>query len=112
MSELSNMTIGVGIRSQYGLSCRYPLRKGQRKEPAPHKIQITTGAIHVALTRGFVDFALHNQVAKDFLNWLNDTHIPDESYFASLHVNPQLGVPGAFTGKSFSSLHDSSRTHN
>ena len=72
---------------------------GRPKNPAPHNIKVTFGSIHVALTRAFVDFTLHNQVAMDFLEWVKDTMIPDETFFQSLTVNPQLGVPGAFTGK-------------
>ena len=53
----------------------------------------------MALTRAFVDYALHHQVARDFINWVNDTRIPDETFFQSLQVNPYHGVPGAFTGE-------------
>ena len=61
-------------------------------------MKITQGSVHVALTRAFVDYALHHQVAKDLLNWVKDTLVPDETFFQSLQVNPMYGVPGAFTG--------------
>ena len=42
----------------------------------------------------FVEFAINNPIARDFLNWTSDTANPDETFFSSLNFNPQLGIPG------------------
>ncbi|XP_062570789.1 beta-1,3-galactosyl-O-glycosyl-glycoprotein beta-1,6-N-acetylglucosaminyltransferase-like [Saccostrea cucullata] len=68
------------------------------KEKPPHNINPVKGSIHVTLNRQFVEYVISNPVAKDFLNWVNKTDIPDETYFASLIHNPHLGIPGSFKG--------------
>ena len=65
----------------------------------PHNIIPVIGSTHVAINRDFVDFALHDRIAQDFLKWLENTSIPDETFYSSLHYNPQLGIPGSFLGK-------------
>ncbi|XP_052285132.1 beta-1,3-galactosyl-O-glycosyl-glycoprotein beta-1,6-N-acetylglucosaminyltransferase-like [Dreissena polymorpha] len=70
----------------------------QRFGSPPHNITAVKGAVHIVVNRGFVDFVLHDQRAHDLLNWTRPTHIPDETYFATLNHNPQLGVPGAYLG--------------
>jgi len=67
-----------------------------RKEPPPHSLKIYKGSNHVALTRRFAEFILFDQKAKDFYNWLNDTFIPDETFYATLQQVP--GVPGGHQG--------------
>ena len=67
------------------------------KKPPPHGIKLFKGPTHVALTREFAEFVLFDQRAKDFYNWLNDTLIPDEAFYASLQRYP--GVPGGRQGK-------------
>ena len=67
--------------------------------PPPHGITITKGSIHIIVQRGFVDYVLHNQVAKDFADWAKKTYVPDETYFASLNHNPHLGIPGSYKGE-------------
>ena len=64
----------------------------------PHKLMVTKGAVHIAVSRGYVEYLLHNQVAKDLLQWVKKTKIPDETYFTTLNHNPQLGVPGSYKG--------------
>ena len=64
----------------------------------PHKLQIRKGGLHVMASRGFVDYILHNQVAKDLIQWLKKTIIPDEFFFSTLNHNPQLRVPGSSKG--------------
>ena len=49
-------------------------------------------------SRGYVQYIINSEVAQDFLAWVEDTAIPDETFFTSLNYNPQLGVPGSFTG--------------
>ena len=62
----------------------------------PHNIVPTKGSVHIVASRGYVDFVLHSEVAKDFLNWTRRVDIPDETFFSSLNHNPHLGVPGSY----------------
>ena len=45
-----------------------------------------------------MDFVVNNPNGQKFLEWVKDTGVPDETFFSSLNVSPQLGVPGATTG--------------
>jgi len=65
----------------------------------PHNIIPIKGAVHVTLSRGFVDFVINDQRAKDFLEWTKNTYIPDETFFSTMNHNHQLGAPGAYTGR-------------
>ena len=65
----------------------------------PHKLSAIKGSVHIAASRGYVDYLLHNQVAKDVLQWVKKTKIPDELYFATLNHNPQLRVPRSYKGR-------------
>ncbi|XP_052794083.1 beta-1,3-galactosyl-O-glycosyl-glycoprotein beta-1,6-N-acetylglucosaminyltransferase-like [Mya arenaria] len=66
--------------------------------PAPHNIRPSKGAVHIAASRGYVDYLLHDQRAKDLLEWTRKTDIPDETYFSTLNSNPHLNVPGSYNG--------------
>ena len=68
------------------------------KSAPPHHIQLAKGSMHIAANRYFVDFALHDQKSLDFLSWLKQTFIPDETFFPSLNHNPHLKINGSFTG--------------
>ncbi|XP_070209238.1 beta-1,3-galactosyl-O-glycosyl-glycoprotein beta-1,6-N-acetylglucosaminyltransferase 3-like [Littorina saxatilis] len=68
------------------------------KSPPPHNITVAKGPVHVAASRGFVDFLLHYSYARDFLAWTKRTAIPDETFFATLNNMHQFGVPGSYTG--------------
>ncbi|CAG5130226.1 unnamed protein product, partial [Candidula unifasciata] len=46
----------------------------------------------------FVDYVLHNDTAKELLNWTKPTFVPDETFFAMLNANPQLGIKGTYKG--------------
>ncbi|ESO84451.1 hypothetical protein LOTGIDRAFT_179636 [Lottia gigantea] len=70
----------------------------RRKGRPPHGIKPRKGNIHVVLNRQFVNYTIINQVSKDFIKWLNNTIVPDETLFASLNHNPQLGIPGSYIG--------------
>ncbi|CAH1779726.1 unnamed protein product [Owenia fusiformis] len=59
---------------------------------------MTKGEVHIVATRNFVDFVLHSNISKIFLEWVKGTAIPDETFFTALNHNPQLGVPGAYKG--------------
>ena len=64
----------------------------KEKTPPPHGIEMYKGSSFIAGTREFCEFAVHNETAKAFLNWLNDTMYVDESFFTTLYRHP--GVPG------------------
>ncbi|XP_025092038.1 beta-1,3-galactosyl-O-glycosyl-glycoprotein beta-1,6-N-acetylglucosaminyltransferase 3-like [Pomacea canaliculata] len=67
--------------------------------PPPHNMTVAKGPVHMAASREFVDFCLHSTYARDFLEWIKKTDVPDESYFTTLNNQHQLGVPGAYTGE-------------
>ena len=73
---------------------------GDPKAPLILDLTLTKGSVHIAVQRGFVDFVLHNPVAARFQQWVNDTWIPDETFFSSLNHSPQQKVPGSYLGKS------------
>ena len=77
--------------------------------PAPPiGIHITKGSFHVTLSRGFVDFILHNNIAQQFLEWTKLTKIPHETFYTSLNHSPHLQVPGSSEGNnSIPSIHPS-----
>ena len=72
--------------------------KKYRKSRVPHNITLAKGEAHIAVSRAFVDFVLHNRKAADFLTWVSDTRNPDEFYFQSLNSSPHLHVPGSYPG--------------
>ncbi|BFZ13675.1 hypothetical protein BsWGS_16714 [Bradybaena similaris] len=65
----------------------------------PLGIRPVKGAVHVTVNRDFVDYILHNETAKALLYWAEkNTSVPDETFFATLNHNPQLGIRGAYKG--------------
>ena len=56
----------------------------EKKFPPPHGLTVFKGLKNVILSRPMVDFILHNIVATDFKEWLEDTQIPDESFYATM----------------------------
>ena len=74
-----------------------PPRLAKIHAAKPMNVTLAKGSVHVAVQRGFVDFVLHKSQA--FINWLKPSEVPDETLFPSLNSSPQLGVPGAYTGK-------------
>ncbi|XP_076467544.1 beta-1,3-galactosyl-O-glycosyl-glycoprotein beta-1,6-N-acetylglucosaminyltransferase 3-like isoform X6 [Babylonia areolata] len=66
--------------------------------PAPHNITIYKGNNQIAASRAFVDYVLHEPLVQDFLLWLNNTVIPDELFYNSLHYNSHLKAPGRYQG--------------
>ncbi|CAG5122437.1 unnamed protein product [Candidula unifasciata] len=71
---------------------RFPRRKGP-----PYRLRIVKGQVHIVVNREYVDFLLHNQIAKHLLGWSRITQFPDETVFAILNSNPQLGIKGTYT---------------
>jgi len=70
---------------------------GKIKSPPPYGIKIYKGSSFIAGTREFCEYAVHGEIAKAFLDWLNDTIFVDESFFSSLYRHP--GVPGGVPEK-------------
>ena len=69
------------------------------KDPVPHNITVVKGAVHALLSRAFCNFLLSNPITSDFIEWMKDTGVPDETLFSTMNRNPQLGVPGAYLGE-------------
>ncbi|XP_055964517.1 N-acetyllactosaminide beta-1,6-N-acetylglucosaminyl-transferase isoform X1 [Sorex fumeus] len=84
------------LRGQAGSSVR---KTSKLKAPPPHGMTIYFGTAYVALTRGFVDFILHDPRAVDLLQWSRDTYSPDEHFWVTLNRIP--GVPGAMPNASW-----------
>lgn len=66
--------------------------------PPPHNLTATKGSVHIIANRGFVDFAINNQKAKDLLEWVKNVSVPDECFFATLNHNPSLRIKGSYMG--------------
>jgi len=47
--------------------------------------------------REFVEFVLHSKIGKDFIEFLKDTAVPDETVYASLQQHPL--APGGIRGE-------------
>ncbi|KAH9515052.1 Beta-1,3-galactosyl-O-glycosyl-glycoprotein beta-1,6-N-acetylglucosaminyltransferase [Bulinus truncatus] len=73
-------------------------RRWYENLPPPNNIQPYKGLVFVLVSRGFVDYILHNPVAQKLLDWVSHTDFPDESYFSTLNHNPHLAVPGSYKG--------------
>ncbi|XP_022078131.2 beta-1,3-galactosyl-O-glycosyl-glycoprotein beta-1,6-N-acetylglucosaminyltransferase 7 [Acanthochromis polyacanthus] len=78
-----------------------PKRRGLKKGPPPHNLEIYFGTAYYALTRPFVDFVLKSPVAQDLLQWSKDTFSPDEHYWVTLnHIAdaPGSNMDGGWAG--------------
>lgn len=80
------------------------------KEPPPHNLTIYKGSVATALNRETIKFVLENKIARDFLNWLNDTLMPDELYWSTLNHNEFLQIPGGYPGRCVQTTEDSYKT--
>ena len=58
--------------------------RGVKKKPPPHGLTVFKGLKNVILCRSVVHFILNNAVAIDFKRWLEDTSVPDESFYATM----------------------------
>ena len=70
----------------------------KKTEPPPKGITLTKGSLHITVSRAYVEYVLFDPLALEFRKWVNDTGVPDETFFTSLNHSPQLGVPGAYKG--------------
>lgn len=85
-----------GANSEEGTRAR--ANKDRWKSKAPYNIIPTKGMVHTVLNRATIDFILHSDKAKGFLEWVKGTDYPDETFFASINHNPQLEIPGTYSG--------------
>ena len=79
--------------------CRANKDRWNKLPPPPHNLTATKGSVHIVANRDYVDFALHNQKAKDLLAWVKNVSVPDECFFPTLNHNPSLRVRGAYLGE-------------
>ncbi|KAL5018730.1 hypothetical protein ScPMuIL_004452 [Solemya velum] len=74
------------------------VKTDRRKSPPPHNITIVKGSAYGVFSRAFVEYIINDQRAKDLLHWCRDVRSPDEYYWATLHHNPHLHIPGSYSG--------------
>ena len=75
-----------------------------RRPKPPHEIEIVRGSAYGVFSRGFVEYVLTDERARDLLSWAKGTFSPDEFYWATLHhafANPHLRAPGGYPGGSW-----------
>ncbi|XP_071095078.1 beta-1,3-galactosyl-O-glycosyl-glycoprotein beta-1,6-N-acetylglucosaminyltransferase-like [Haliotis cracherodii] len=89
-----------GANDVAGTATRYNenIRRFWSAGSAPHGLRPAIGSVHIVVNRHFVNFSVHDPVAKDLQKWLRHTKIPDETYFPTLNYNPDLNIPGTFKG--------------
>ena len=56
----------------------------------PHGIALYKSSSYNALAREFVEFLLTNQTAIDFYHWIYNARIPEEHFYASLYMLPEV----------------------
>ena len=65
-----------------------------KKAAFPYPLQISKGSAYGSLSREFVEFVLTDNIAGEFIKWLNDTYSPEESVWATL--NTLSWAPGGY----------------
>lgn len=99
---LSNEVIVCAYKHSVDRRIKFVWKYGKQtnitKDAVPHNLILSKGGTHIAACREFVDFALNDHRAQDFLHWLRNTQMPDETFFNSLNGNPQLNIPGTYPG--------------
>ncbi|GFN87376.1 beta-1,3-galactosyl-o-glycosyl-glycoprotein beta-1,6-n-acetylglucosaminyltransferase [Plakobranchus ocellatus] len=73
-------------------------RERWRNTLPPHGLQPYKGSVHVAVNRDFVQHIIKDPKTQDLLKWTRKTEIPDETLFATMNHNPQLGIKGSYNG--------------
>ncbi|KAL9986163.1 hypothetical protein ACROYT_G000258 [Oculina patagonica] len=84
------------IKFVYKLRNNHIHNTGIAKSPPPHNISIYKGSTFIIAIREFVEFVLKSRIGRDFIEFLRDTLIPDETLFASLQQHPL--APGGIHG--------------
>ena len=72
---------------------------GKAKDPPPHNIKVVKGSAYGVFSRAFVNFTLHDRLAKAVLKWCEDVRSPDEYFWAILNFDPIIKAPGGYSGK-------------
>ena len=65
----------------------------KKTEPVPGNLELVKGSAYGVFSHSFLDFVMKDKVAREFLQWSNDTKTPDEHYWATLnhlYHNPNL----------------------
>ena len=60
------------------------IKSDQKLGPVPFNLTITKSMAYFGLSRAFVNFILHNEMAIKFRRFMDDTRIPDEHFIATL----------------------------
>ncbi|XP_074641213.1 beta-1,3-galactosyl-O-glycosyl-glycoprotein beta-1,6-N-acetylglucosaminyltransferase 3-like [Tubulanus polymorphus] len=99
--KASDMFQSWKARTQYVFKWKgkefWPRQTNRRKSAAPHGIRVRRGELHLIASRKFIEYIIRKKEAKDFLNWLRDTNIPDESFYSTLTARQAaICVPGAY----------------
>ena len=92
---LANTTYGKRLLNHMIGRAEYNRPRLKSEKVPPHDITLMKGPVHIAATRGLVDYILHDPRVGEFLHWVRDMRCSDESFFASLHYAHHLGIPGA-----------------
>ncbi|CAL1530703.1 unnamed protein product [Lymnaea stagnalis] len=70
----------------------------QPNDPPPHGLEMVKGSTYGTFARAFIEFALHDKVAQDFLQWCKLIKSPDEYFWGTLQHSKTINVPGGFKG--------------
>ncbi|XP_064612406.1 beta-1,3-galactosyl-O-glycosyl-glycoprotein beta-1,6-N-acetylglucosaminyltransferase 3-like [Liolophura sinensis] len=87
-----------GANGIKGSVSRFDKRRVKNKGPPPFNITLMKGPVHIAASRAFVEFIFSDKKTQIFLEWLKDTVVPDETFYATINYNPHLSAPGGFNG--------------
>ena len=71
------------------------LAENGKKSVMPYNINISKGSAYGLFTRNFVDFLLHDRIAKEIIQYFNDTFAPEENVWAILNTLPW--APGGYS---------------
>ena len=89
-----------GLNDVHGsLTVNHDRWRRRQRHPPPHHIRLLKGSQYGLFSRRFIQFAVEDAVAKDFVEWLRNTEAPDETFWASLQHHEGLldgrRVPGS-----------------
>ena len=71
------------------------LAENGKKKVMPYKINTSKGSAYGLFTRDFVEFLLHDRIAKEIVQYFNDTYAPEENIWATLNTLPW--APGGYS---------------
>ena len=75
------------LRGRYLYVHRGIMRTNELKQPFPGNFTFYKGSTYVVLSKAFVNFILHDKLARDFLEWVNNTGKPEETFYQTLYFN-------------------------